>query len=212
MSRLGVPSRSAGDAIVTETPPADPFALFQTWYDEAARSEPNDPNAIALATATPEGVPSVRMVLLKDWGPDGFVVYTNLESRKGEQLLANPHAAFVLHWKSLKRQIRVEGAVTQVSGEEADAYFASRSRGSQIGAWASRQSRPLESRYDLEKRVAQYTAKFNVGTVPRPEHWSGFRIAPNRIEFWREGRFRLHDRFVYIPDQAGGWRIERLFP
>jgi pyridoxamine 5'-phosphate oxidase len=197
---------------MAQDPPDDPLELFRAWYAEAEQSEPSDPNAMALATVGPDGMPSVRMVLLKDWGPDGFVFYTNLESRKGAQLRHTPKAAFVMHWKSLGRQVRVEGDVARVSDAEADAYFASRSRGSQIGAWASTQSQPMANAHDLEKRVAQYTAKFNVGKVPRPEHWSGFRIAPSRIEFWREGRFRLHQRFLYCADGAGGWTIQRLYP
>lgn len=189
----------------------NPFKLLNDWYAEAKEAEPNDPNAIALATVGPDGMPSVRMVLLKDFGPEGFVFYTNLESRKGEQLRAHPKAAFVMHWKSLRRQVRVEGEVSPVSAEEADLYFASRDRGSQIGAWASRQSRPLESRYELEKRVAQFGAKYAVGTVPRPPHWSGFRIDPQRIEFWQDKRFRLHDRLVYLRE-GDGWTTERLYP
>lgn len=189
----------------------NPFTLLQEWYDEAKELEPNDPNAIALATVGADGMPSVRMVLLKDFGPDGFVFYTNLESRKGEQVRAHPKAAFVMHWKSLRRQVRVEGDVSPVSGEEADAYFATRDRGSQIGAWASQQSRPLESRYELEKRVAQFGAKYAVGKVPRPPHWSGFRLHPQRIEFWQDKRFRLHDRLVYLR-QGDGWTTERLYP
>ena len=196
---------------VTE-PPADPLALFAEWYAEAEHSEPNDPNAIALATVGADGMPSVRMVLLKDYDQDGFVFYTNLDSRKGVALQAHPKAAFVLHWKSLKRQIRVEGAVAPVRDAEADAYFASRPRGSQIGAWASKQSQPLESRHELEKRVARYGAEFGVGAIPRPANWSGFRLAPRRIEFWREGRFRLHERLVYSADDDGPWRIARLYP
>ena len=195
--------------------PADPFTLFADWYAEAEQTEPNDPNAMALATVGADGMPSVRMVLLKDYDAEGFVFYTNLESRKGTDLLAHPKAAFVMHWKSLKRQVRVEGPVSQVDDAEADAYFASRSRGSQIGAWASKQSRPLESRYELEKRAARYGAQFGVDTVPRPPHWSGFRITPRRIEFWQEGRFRLHDRLVYESAGEGaadGWTLQRLYP
>ena len=193
-------------------PPADPIELLTAWYEEAKESEPNDPNAIALATVAPDGTPSVRMVLLKDFDQQGFVFYTNLESRKGEQIGQTPKAGFVMHWKTLRRQVRVEGPTEQVPDEEADAYFASRARGSQIGAWASKQSQPLESPHALEKRVAQYGAKFHVGKVPRPPHWSGLRIKPQRIEFWAEGRFRLHDRVVYLPDGAGGWTTERLYP
>jgi len=189
----------------------NPFTLLQEWYDEAKELEPNDPNAIALATVGADGMPSVRMVLLKDFGPDGFVFYTNLESRKAEQLRAHPKAAFVMHWKSLRRQVRVEGDVSPVGDEEADAYFATRDRGSQIGAWASQQSRPLGSRYELEKRVAQFSAKYAVGKVPRPPYWSGFRIHPQRIEFWQDKRFRLHDRLVYLRE-GDGWTTERLYP
>lgn len=189
----------------------DPFALFREWWDEAHKSESVDPAAAALATATADARPSVRMVLVRGADQRGFVFYTNLESRKGGELAANPHAAMVLHWKSLGRQIRIEGPVALVADEEADAYFASRARGSQIGAWASSQSRPLESRHALEKSVAKYAAKFGLGKVPRPDHWSGFRIAPERIEFWRQGKFRLHERIVYHRTETG-WDTERLFP
>lgn len=191
--------------------PTDPFALFDQWMAEAEASEPNDPNAMALATADAQGRPSLRMVLLKDAGPDGFVFYTNLESRKGGELAENPHVALLFHWKSLRRQIRVEGPVLPVTGEEADAYFASRARTSQIGAWASKQSRPLQGRFELEKRVAEYTAKFGFGAVPRPAHWSGFRVVPERIEFWQDKPFRLHDRFVFTRD-GDGWTVTPLFP
>jgi len=189
----------------------DPFEFFREWWDEAHRTEPADASAAALATSTPDGRPSVRMVLIRGVDERGFVFYTNLESRKGGELKANPRAAIVLHWKSLGRQIRIEGAVEPVSKEEADAYFASRARGSQIGAWASAQSRPMESRHGLEKSVAKFAAKFGLGKVPRPDHWSGFRIAPEHIEFWREGKFRLHERIVYHRN-AAGWKTERLFP
>jgi pyridoxamine 5'-phosphate oxidase len=189
----------------------DPFEFFREWWDEAHASEPADAAAAALATATADGRPSVRMVLVRGVDERGFVFYTNLESRKGGELAANPRAAMVLHWKSLGRQIRIEGPVAQVSDDEADAYFASRARGSQIGAWASSQSRRLESRHALEKSVARYAAKFGLGRVPRPGHWSGFRIAPEHIEFWREGTFRLHERIVYHRTEAG-WDTERLYP
>ncbi len=194
----------------------DPFDLFAAWFSEAERSEPNDHNAMTLATATAEGVPSARMVLLK--GVDGagapsrgFVFYTNLESRKGGELLDNPNAALCFHWKSLRRQIRIEGGVCQVDDAEADAYYHSRPRGSQIGAWASAQSRPLQARGDLIKQVAKVTARYPLGEIPRPPHWSGFRLVPRRIEFWRDRQFRLHDRLVYAAEGTG-WRTERLYP
>ena len=198
----------------------DPFALFAGWLAEATKSEPNDPDALCLATATPEGRPSARMVLLKDVDPRGFVFYTNLESRKGRELAANPFAALCFHWKSLRRSVRVEGRVEPVSAEEADAYYASRARGSRIGAWASRQSRPLEGRWALEKAVAEYTMKFGLSEIPRPAHWSGFRLVPDRIEFWRDMPFRLHVRRVFhrpaggagAPDAGDGWETEMLYP
>jgi len=189
----------------------DPFALFGAWMAEAAPTEPNDPNAVCLATATREGRPSARMVLLKDVDARGFVFYTNLESRKGGELTANPFAAMCFHWKSLGRSVRVEGAVEAVSAAEADAYYASRARGSRIGAWASKQSRPLEGRWALEKAVAEYTLQFGLGEIPRPPHWSGFRLVPDRIEFWRNMPFRLHERRVFHRDGAG-WAIEMLYP
>jgi len=183
---------------------------------DAEQSEPNDPNAVALATAMPDGRPSARMVLLKGVvetpGPDGgFVFYTNMDSRKGEDLKANPRAALCFHWKSLRRQVRVEGPVAMVSDEEADAYFNSRARDSRIGAWASDQSRPLSGRMELERRVALYAARYAVGPVPRPPHWTGGRVIAERIEFWRDRPFRLHDRLIYEWDGAA-WRTHRLFP
>ena len=189
----------------------DPISLFQDWMREAEDAEPAEANAMTLATSTPDGVPSARMVLLKGVDEAGFVFYTNTGSRKAEEMYANPQAVLCFHWKSLRRQVRVEGTVEEVDEAEADAYFATRSRLSQIGAWASKQSRPLESRFELEKRVAEFTAKFHLGTVPRPEFWSGFRLRPVRIEFWQEQPFRLHDREVYnrSPD---GWTREKLYP
>ncbi|WPB87141.1 pyridoxamine 5'-phosphate oxidase [Sediminicoccus rosea] len=189
----------------------DPYALFAEWLAEATRTEPNDPNAMCLATATPDGRPSARMVLLKGHDARGFVFYTNLESRKGGELAANPHAALCFHWKTLTRSVRVEGRIEPVTAEEADAYYASRSRGSRIGAWASRQSRPLEGRWALEKAVAEYTMKFGVSEIPRPPFWSGFRLLPERIEFWRDMPFRLHERRVFTAD-GSGWKTEALYP
>jgi pyridoxamine 5'-phosphate oxidase len=189
----------------------EPWALFRAWMEEASRSEPSDPNAMALATVDPEGLPNVRMVLLKSADPSGFVFYTNTESNKGRELLATRKAAFVIHWKSLRRQIRARGTVTLVSDEEADAYFGSRPRDSRIGAWASQQSRPLESRFALEKAVARYAAKHAVGDIPRPPYWTGFRIAPVSMEFWQDRPFRLHDRIAFHRD-GEGWLKQRLYP
>ena len=197
-----------GDAI----PDTDPFALFDAWFAEARESEPNDPNAMALATATPDGAPSVRMVLLKGHGPDGFVFYTNAESRKGGEIAANPHAALLFHWKSQRRQIRVEGSLAEVSGEEADAYFHSRAFVSQVGSAASDQSRPLAGRDVYLNRVEQLQAAYeDTGEVPRPPHWTGFRLAPRRIEFWTDRPNRLHERRQF-DRQAGGWASTLLYP
>ncbi len=191
----------------------DPFALFETWFAEAKKSEPNDPNAMALSTVDAEGMPNSRMVLLNGRDGEDFVFYTNIQSQKGEELLAQPKAALLFHWKSLRRQVRIRGAVTVVSDEMADAYFQSRPRDSRIGAWASQQSRPLESRFALEKAVAIQAAKFGVGTIPRPPHWTGFRISPVYLEFWRDGAFRLHDRVVFRRAQVGEpWARARLYP
>jgi pyridoxamine 5'-phosphate oxidase len=192
---------------------SDPLELFAAWYAEAEKSEPNDPSALSLATVGPDGTPSVRMVLLKGFDPSGFVFYTNHESRKGQQLMAHPKAAMLFHWKSLRRQVRLEGPVAATTAQEADEYFATRQRGSQIGAWASDQSRPLESRFALEKRVAEYAARHVIGKVPRPPHWSGFRLKPVLIEFWQDGAFRLHDRLEYrrgSPDAP--WTTRTLYP
>ncbi len=191
----------------------DPFALFQSWFEEAKKSEPNDPNAMALSTVDADGLPNSRMVLLNGRDGEDFVFYTNTQSQKGTELLAQPKAALLFHWKSLRRQVRIRGSVSLVSDEMADAYFASRPRDSRIGAWASQQSRPLESRFALEKAVALQAAKFGVGTIPRPPHWTGFRVSPVYLEFWRDGAFRLHDRVVFrrtAVDQP--WSRERLYP
>src|SRR5215212_1330270 len=178
---------------------------------EASRSEPADPNAMALATVDPDGLPNVRVVLLKSADPSGFVFYTNTESNKGRELLATPKAALVIHWKSLRRQIRARGTVTPVSDGEADAYFRTRPRDSRIGAWASQQSRPLESRFALEKAVAVHAAKYALGEVPRPPYWTGYRVVPVSIEFWHDRPFRLHDRVLFTKAE-GGWTRTRLYP
>jgi pyridoxamine 5'-phosphate oxidase len=189
----------------------EPYRLFANWLEEATASELNDPNALALATVDADGMPNVRMVLLKGFDERGFVFYTNFESQKGREILGSMKAAMCFHWKSLRRQVRVRGPVEQVSDAEADEYYASRPRGSRIGAWASRQSRPLESRFALEKAVAEYTAKHAIGEIPRPEHWSGFRILPQSIEFWHDRPFRLHDRVVFTRTQDD-WDKTRLYP
>ncbi len=197
---------------------AEPFALFDTWLADATRHEPNDPNAMALATVDATGHPNVRMVLLKAVDPAahparGFVFFTNYESAKGRELTAAPYAALDFHWKSLHRQVRVRGPVTQTTAAEADAYFATRPRSAQIGAWASQQSRPLESRFALEKAVALEAAKYLVGSVPRPPYWSGFRVTPLEIEFWHSRLSRLHERIIFKREAAGGdWRKTRLYP
>ena len=189
----------------------DPIALFAEWLSEAVKAEVNDPNAMALATVDDDGLPDVRMVLLKDAGADGFVFYTNLGSAKGRQLAASGKAALLFHWKSLRRQVRVRGTVSPVSDAEADAYWATRARPAQLGAWASEQSRPLPDRLAFEKAIAAYGLKFGLGKAPRPPHWSGFRLTPSHIEFWRDRPFRLHERLVF--DAApGGWTTSRLYP
>jgi pyridoxamine 5'-phosphate oxidase len=194
------------------TEAAEPFRLFAAWLQDATKSEPNDPNGVALATVDDDGMPDVRMVLLKGFDEEGFVFYTNFESAKGRELLSTMKAAMCFHWKSLRRQVRVRGPVEIVSDEEADAYFATRARGSRIGAWASKQSRPLESRFALEKAVAEYTAKYAIGEIPRPKHWSGFRLIPQAIEFWHDRPFRLHDRIKFTRTGDRGWEKTRLYP
>ncbi|PDT12856.1 MULTISPECIES: pyridoxamine 5'-phosphate oxidase [unclassified Rhizobium] len=195
------------------TESGEPFKLFAEWLKEAEASEPNDPNAVALATVDEDGLPNVRMVLLKGFDDDGFVFYTNFESRKGLEILGQRKAAMCFHWKSLRRQVRLRGPVEIVSDAEADAYFKTRARGSRIGAWASRQSRPLESRFALEKAVAEYTARYALGDIPRPAHWSGFRIRPTSIEFWKDQAFRLHDRIEFRrPMPVGAWEKVRMYP
>lgn len=192
---------------------AEPFQLVAEWFADAQASEPNDPNAGALATVDPDGLPNVRMVLVRGLDAGEFVFYTNYESAKGRELLSAGKAALVFHWKSLRRQVRVRGLVAPVPAEEADAYYQSRPRGSRIGAWASQQSRPLESRFALEKEVARFTARFGIGEIPRPEHWSGFRLTPLEIECWHDRPFRLHDRVVFRrADATALWRKQRLYP
>lgn len=195
----------------TEFERDEPFALFADWLAKARRSEPNDANAMALATADATGLPDVRMVLLKDFDARGFVFYSNAESAKGGQLAENPQAALLFHWKSLRRQVRARGAIEPVSVEEADAYFASRARDARIGAWASDQSRPMDGRLALERRIAEYGVKFGLGDVPRPPHWTGWRLVPEQMEFWRDRPFRLHDRLQFV--RAGEvWTRARLYP
>lgn len=200
--------QQSADAI----PVAPPLKLFAEWFALAKENEPNDPDAVALATATPDAAPSVRMVLMKDFGPEGLVFYTNAQSRKGDELLANPQAAMLFHWKSLRRQIRIEGRIEEVDPATADAYFASRSRDSQLGALASDQSRPLASRAEFLGRIAKVTAQHLVGRVPRPPHWTGFRLVPRAFEFWMDRPFRLHERRRFELDGAGNWTSGLLYP
>ncbi|WP_454848433.1 pyridoxamine 5'-phosphate oxidase [Rhizobium binxianense] len=191
----------------------EPFKLFGEWLKEAEASEVNDPNAVALATVDEDGLPNVRMVLLKGFDTNGFVFYTNFESRKGQEILGQKKAAMCFHWKTLRRQVRLRGPVEIVTEEEADAYFKTRARGSRIGAWASKQSRPLESRFALEKAVAEYTARYAIGEIPRPPYWSGFRIRPVSIEFWKDQKFRLHDRIEFRRQTPGDeWEKVRMYP
>lgn len=191
----------------------EPFALFAQWLAEASASEPNDPNAMALATVDADGLPDVRMVLMKGFDADGWVFFSHVASQKGREIAAHPKAALLFHWKSLRRQVRIRGAVTPVTPEEADAYFATRPKQAQIGAWASKQSQPLESRFAFEQAIAKVAAKYIVGEVPRPPGWSGWRVTPSRIEFWHDRPFRLHDRIEFTrdaPDSA--WGKTRMYP
>ena len=190
----------------------DPHALFDQWLGEAEPLEPNDPNAVTLATATADGRPSARVVLLKGHDSHGFVIYTNRQSRKADELESNPRAALLFHWKSLRRQVRVEGSVSRVSDAESDAYWASRSRDSRLGAWASDQSRPLDARETFETRVEEARARFEGGDVPRPDHWGGYRVVPERIEFWQDRAHRLHERRVFTHLADGGWDEGMLYP
>jgi len=203
----------SGSAAEDFTEADDPFALFDRWFEEARQNEPNDPDAMTLATVDPDGMPNARMVLCKGVDERGLVFYTNAESAKGTELAAHPKAAALFHWKSLRRQARFRGPVEEIAAAESDAYFASRPRDSRIGAWASQQSRALASRAALVSAVAHFTIKFAAGKVPRPGYWRGFRLAPVEIEFWRDGAFRLHDRVQFkrkTPQSA--WRKQRLYP
>lgn len=208
------PIKHPGELISGDfTAAEEPFALFAAWFAEANQSEPNDPNAMALATADPDGLPDVRMVLMKGYDTAGFVFYSHLDSAKGRELAANPKAALLFHWKSLRRQVRLRGPVERVTDAEADAYFATRPKQAQIGAWASRQSRPLESRMAFEKAIALNAAKYALGEVPRPPGWSGWRIRPQTFEFWHDRPFRLHDRIQFHRETTdGGWTKTRLYP
>ena len=191
----------------------DPYALFQSWLAQAKKSEINDPEAMSIATCTKDGRPSVRMVLLKDSDDDGFKFHTNAESQKGSELLENPHAAICFHWKSLRKQVRAEGSITLVSEDAADEYFANRPYKRQIGAWASQQSRPLETRAHLEDKIAELEEQYPEGqAVPRPKYWKGFLLIPHKIEFWMDNPDRLHDRFIYTRNDDNNWDITRLYP
>jgi pyridoxamine 5'-phosphate oxidase len=200
------------DTIQSAETVADPFRHFQDWFAEAERTEPANANAMTVATCTKDGVPSARVVLLKDWNSSGFVFYTNKDSRKGNELAGNPRAALLFYWPSLGRQIRIDGTVQDVTDAEADAYFASRPRISRLGAWASIQSRPLADREVLKRRLEEFEATYPGEEVPRPPYWSGYRVVPKRLEFWQDMPFRLHDRIVYTRARGGVWSVGRIFP
>ena len=207
MSSVGGPLDDAGIGAKD-----DPFVLFQVWLGEAKSSEPNDPDAMSLATVDAQGRPNLRMVLLKGVQDGSFVFFTNYESAKGVELIGQPHAALCFHWKSLGKQVRVRGTIEKVSAAESDAYFATRAKDSQIGCWASAQSRPVATRWAFEREIAKYAAQYALAKVPRPPYWGGFRVKPFEIEFWRNRPFRLHDRLVYRREGAQPWRTERLYP